>query len=312
MHTCPNCEKQISRAAATECPHCGTRLGHTPPLSDAPRQPEQPDAKPGCRSRLLSCLIIIATLGIILAILLPWLAKSRESTHCCACASNLKTLGLVMNMYVNENDDMFPPIDNRKNNFIFDADLVYPEYLLDLSILICPHDQNHEADDAFRLRHDKSTAGDFHPDCATDTSYCYLGWLVTSDEEAKAFFTAYDKLSPEGYFDDIEVVEEENCDKPIILKRLFSGIDRFLITDINTVFTGEEVGSSIIPVMWDRPHTDSKKFSHKDRDTGEVGGYVLYLDGRTEFVKFGEFPMTETMARLLEERPREFTADCEE
>jgi competence protein ComGC len=309
VQQCPNCEKEISRAAATKCPHCGTRLGHTPPFLQDREKAEKSDAKSSSYSCLVSCLIIIAIIGIILAILLPALARRRP--HCCSCGRNLRHIKLALNMYANENNDRFPPIDDRKNNFTFDANLVYPDYLTDTSILECPHDRDHNIDYAFRFHPEKSSPDGVPPDCVTDTSYCYLGWLVTSDEEAEIFFEEYDKLSPEDYVNDIEVHEVEGKE-PLAFKRLTSGIDRFLITDINTIFTGEEVGSSIIPVMWDRPYTDPKKLTHKNWSTGEVGGYVLYLDGHTEFVKFGEFPMTETMARLLEEHPREPIPDCEE
>ena len=43
-----------------------------------------------------------------------------------------------------------------------------------------------------------------------------------------------------------------------------------------------------------------------------AGGNVIYMDGHLEYIEYpGKFPMTETMARLLDERPREPIPHCE-
>jgi prepilin-type processing-associated H-X9-DG protein len=58
-------------------------------------------------------------------------------------------------------------------------------------------------------------------------------------------------------------------------------VDRFLITDINTVFTGTESGSSVIPLMWDQISTDISRFSHVP-----AGQNILYLDGHVDFARY--------------------------
>jgi prepilin-type processing-associated H-X9-DG protein len=233
-----------------------------------------------------------------------------------ACVNNLKQIGLVLNLYAYENKDRFPPIDDTKNNFIFDANLLYPEYLTDPTIAMCPGDPRRNPDINFRLTADHpvdgTPEGQVHPDCFTGDSYIYLGWMTISDwseigdRDGETFFEAYDALSREDYDADISVPEGLGNAEGDTLHRLSAGVDRFLYFDINMLMNPGP-SSSMIPLVWDRPFSDATKFNHRPS-----GGNVLYMDGHVEFWEFGDdFPMTETMARLLEERARKPISHCE-
>jgi prepilin-type processing-associated H-X9-DG protein len=239
------------------------------------------------------------------------------------CRSNLRQLGLILDLYASENEGRLPFIDDTMNNFIFEGDNLYPEYMTDAAVLACPLDPANNWRTNFRLvsneHHPGVGAGTVHPDCLADFSYCYLGWIVTSDREVEALFKAYDGLSPIDYDKDITVAQGRgNGGGKVIYrldKNLFSpdsdGI--YGILDNAATFTIDPSKTAAnIPVMWDKPSFKESEFNHRRSKDEPLYGNVLYLDGHVKKVPFpSKFPMTKTMARLLDERPRAQIPDCE-
>ncbi len=58
---------------------------------------------------LLELLTVIAILGLLMSILLPSLHSARKSAKANTCLSHIKLLGTAFSVYLNENDDRFPP-----------------------------------------------------------------------------------------------------------------------------------------------------------------------------------------------------------
>ncbi len=264
---------------------------------------------------LLEVLAVIVILAILGVILLPALAgRCGDPPRRSGCVNNLKQMGLIFNMYANENGGKFPPLDATKNNFMFDAALLYPEYLSDTAIVACPSDPDYNPSVNFRLTSnhplDNTPEGQVHPDCITDMSYIYLGWMVMADDEATAFFEAYDEMAPEDYDKDIIVPEGKDNAESATLNRLSSGVDKFLITDTDTHYQGEVSGASVVPIMWDQISTDISEFSHVP-----AGQNVLYLDGHVDFYRYDltntEFPTSPLTAAQFGGRTREPIPYCE-
>ena len=63
---------------------------------------------PSSRFTLIELLVVVAIIAILAAMLLPALARARETAYSSNCINKLKQLGTVMSMYTNDNGDMLP------------------------------------------------------------------------------------------------------------------------------------------------------------------------------------------------------------
>ena len=262
---------------------------------------------------LIELLVVIAIIGILAAILLPALARAREAARRASCQNNLKQWGLIFKMYANEWDGKLPPIadaqmpcpntDDGAGGAIGFSGCphgysIYPEYLTDMNIWVCPSDEDNR-----RAFYDGGPYGtgsfndaDGNPiiECFDGISYVYLGWVIMNDDEVTAaaelvLDLILGNISPDEDFS----VEDNEYVGDHTFYRLREGIERFMVTDINNP-AASAVAQSEMPVQWDWLGVVPASFNHVPG-----GCNVLFLDGHVEFIKYpGEFPVTETMARL--------------
>lgn len=61
---------------------------------------------------LIELLVVIAIIALLIGILLPALGRARESARRVADLSNVRSMGLIMNLYANENKSWFPVMPN--------------------------------------------------------------------------------------------------------------------------------------------------------------------------------------------------------
>ena len=66
---------------------------------------------------LIELLVVIAIIGILTSLLLPSLSSAREKSRRAVCVGNLKQIGIAVQLYLDSNDDYFPPMQTGAHKY---------------------------------------------------------------------------------------------------------------------------------------------------------------------------------------------------
>ena len=95
---------------------------------------------------LLELLVVMAIIGVLAALLLPALSRSKESARAVACVSNLHQIGVALQLYIQENNNHLPVMrdvstsTNPPTPVLPGPNTVLAAQLGNAAVLDCPSD----------------------------------------------------------------------------------------------------------------------------------------------------------------------------
>jgi len=221
--------------------------------------------------------------------LLGGMGAAKSEAQKSSSQNNQKQLGLVFKMYANESwDEQYPPLLESPGHLMFAAaeaedyrsgraTAVYPEYLVDTSVLVNPGGEGAELWQDMAVNAPLSAVDDYH--------YIYLGYLVRNDEEMASY--------TQGYLASAAAGGVPNSDMEVdggTVYRLREKVARMVIEDSSNPAADYQFQSRV-PILMERRGAWSDDVIN-----------VLFMDGHVETVAPGQFPNTdafwENVARI--------------
>lgn len=96
---------------------------------------------------LVELLVVMAIIGILIALLLPTLGRTKESARATACLGNLHQTGIALQIYVSENNNKLPVMRDVSTDPAVAATNTFPAIqkvlgaqLGNTNVLRCPSD----------------------------------------------------------------------------------------------------------------------------------------------------------------------------
>jgi prepilin-type N-terminal cleavage/methylation domain-containing protein len=93
---------------------------------------------------LIELLVVVAIIAVLAALLLPAFGRAKESGRGTACLSNLRQVGIALQLYVQENNNRLPFMRDRSlttTNELPSPEMVLSNQLGNTNVLRCPSDR---------------------------------------------------------------------------------------------------------------------------------------------------------------------------
>jgi prepilin-type N-terminal cleavage/methylation domain-containing protein len=239
---------------------------------------------------LVELLVVIGIIAVLIAILLPALQKARMQALAVACQSNLRQIGLGIQMYANDFQNYIP---DAQRDGAFDAGLgtnggMWVMRLVELKYVPGSANGTQQDSDVFRCPADRITPTDFpawngRPALTSYKGISRIGWAEngaghrlnrvpgnTAENDSTAPKTVYDVNPKKGQ---VPIVTE------VVVDRSYANASRGLAAPFHDVFRPADTTSSVWNATTSTPH-DRARRSVLYNDLSVSMGYVAYDDPR--------------------------------
>jgi prepilin-type N-terminal cleavage/methylation domain-containing protein len=227
---------------------------------------------------LIELLVVIAIIAILAAMLLPALARAKESSRRIACLNNLKQLTVAAQIYVGDNQGAYPPRDtvSRWPNRFFD------NYGKNPKVLLCPTDT--------ALLTPPETVGSSPSNNVADASprsYLINGW---NDFFATKFGTTDWETLQTDILNYGQGVKESTIVHPsdtIVLGEKEHNAGDFYMDLLENEANGQPGGNDFSGIAEQGRHDNRGTTSTQSEGAGGTGGSNYAMsDGSARFLKF--------------------------
>ncbi len=93
---------------------------------------------------LIELLVVISIIAVLASLLLPAVNRAKEAGRGAACMSNLRQVGIALQLYVQENNNRLPFMRDKSTtttNDLPSPDQVLSNHLGNVRVLLCPSDR---------------------------------------------------------------------------------------------------------------------------------------------------------------------------
>lgn len=294
---------------------------------------------------LVELIVVIVLVVVLVLLVMPRLHHDPNLARRASCANNLRQMAIVLKMYANESKDGFwPPLqtgpcpdvtsgDPKKDLYWFAAGprvrSIYPEYMTDATILVCPEDSDFNQsvlDNGALCKSYDSTGKPIEGPALIGSCYSYFGWVFDKPEPAATLPEIVSGVDPATKTLFMERVGHlASASVPVQMTRCMANfVGQFLGGDLDAAskdygVEGEGAGKNTKAIyhlkegverFWitdvSNPASAEKAASEiwvmMDRfsveQSGAVfmfnhvpgGSNVLYMDGHVEFVRYPSKP----------------------
>jgi len=254
------------------------------------------DAESSDRMRVWVGRVIGVAALVAIVIIGFQVARIRaEARAVAALVKTMQEMGLAFVLHANANDGWPPPCAAAPGVLFFDAASIFPDFLENPAMVVSPR-----RPDARALIQRLGNGAD--PSVVEEVgaeSFIYLGYVVPHADAAQVFRDAYRAAVADGappWPEDLTDALPDDYDGPGAVgvrrlpRRLFA-VDRGIVLrspEEEIAWREWEAGTGQTPILLERPITEGDAIR------------VLYWDGGTETVPYGEFPNTRAVLDAFE------------